>query len=159
MLSFFDENSSGRQCRLAAAAVYGSRRPALLGTETDRVTVFEMVSHINPERDSDRLPVCRISRRSVADVDSLHIECPASQSFEERSVAGTNEFRTVGRHRVGAVYEPAVKHRALCPQEIVEIDKPEFGSPEKRPMTGNVTGEFGDRTAETRNDLDRKSVV
>jgi len=80
----------------------------------------------------------------VADVDGLHIDDPSSQSFEVRGVTGTDEFRAVGRHRVGAVYEPAVKRRALCPKEVIEIDKPELGSPEKRPVTGYVTGELGD---------------
>lgn len=80
----------------------------------------------------------------MADVDSLHIDDPAGQSFEVRGVTGTNEFRTVGSHRVGAVYQPAVKRRALGPEEVIEIDKPELRSPEKRPVTGYITGELGD---------------
>ena len=76
-LKFFDENSSGRQCRLAAAAIYGSRPRSLLSAEPNRVTVLEVVAHVSSERDGDRLRVCRISRRSVADVDSLHIDDPS----------------------------------------------------------------------------------
>lgn len=127
--------------------------PLLLSAERDRVAVLEVVAHVSSERDGDRLCVCRISRRSVADVDRRYVDDPSSQSFEVRGVTRTDEFRAVGRHRVGAVYEPAVKRRALCPQEVIEIDKPELRSPEKRPVTGYVTRELGDRAAETRNDL------
>ena len=152
--SSFDENSSGRQCRLAAAAIDGSLSPgSLLSADPDRVAVLEVVAHVTSERDVDRVRVLRISRRSVADVDRRYVDDPSSNSFEVRGVTATNEPRAVGGHRVRAVYEPAVKRSALCPEEVIEIDIPELGSPEKRPVTGYVTGELGNRTAETRNDL------
>jgi hypothetical protein len=52
-LKLFDENSSGRQCRVAAAAIYGSRPGSLLSAEPNRVAVLEVIAHVNSERDGD----------------------------------------------------------------------------------------------------------